>query len=84
MSVLSDGTFDGQDAKVVQEAGTKNIYYGGFLAPDGNGHGHVKAQGGMLGESIVYWRKPESEGGQVVIDNFASTEALSDHFSSLW
>lgn len=84
MSVLSDGKFDGQDAKVIQEAGATNIYYGGLLTPDGIGHGHVKAQGGVYGESIVYWRKPDSEGGQVVIDNFASSEALSDHFSSLW
>lgn len=76
--------FDGKEAKVVREAGTINIFYGGSFTPDGYGHGHVKAQGGALGESIVFWRLPESEGGGVVIDNFASAERLADHLSGLW
>lgn len=77
-------TFDGQEAKVEQEAGTINIFYGGAFKPDGEGHGHVKAQGGAFGESIVFWRLPASEGGAVVIDNWASAERLADHFSDLW
>jgi len=35
----------------------------------GDGHGHVKAQGGPLGEFIVYWRLSKSEGSATVIDN---------------
>lgn len=77
-------TFDGQEAKVVQEAGTVNIYYGGHMTPDGYGHGHVKAQGGKYGENIVYWRLPDNEGGNVVIDNFASYERLADHISGYY
>ena len=46
--------FEGQSAKVVQEAGTINVFYGGSFTPDGTGHGHVKAQGGPFGESIVF------------------------------
>lgn len=52
--------FDGKEAKVVREAGTINIFYGGSFTSDGYGHGHVKAQGGAFGESIVYWRLPDS------------------------
>lgn len=76
--------FDGQQADVEQKAGELNIYYGGLLYPSGPGHGHVKAQGGALGESIVYWRLPDNEGGRVVIDNWASSERLADHMSGLW
>ena len=50
----------------------------------GDGHGHVKAQGDPLGEFIVYWRLPKSEGSATVIDNWASSERLSDHMSGLW
>jgi hypothetical protein len=76
--------FDDKEAKVVREAGTINIFYGGSFTPDGYGHGHVKAQGGAFGESIVYWRLPDSEGGTVVIDNWASSERLADHLSGLY
>ena len=61
--------FDGKEAKVVREAGTINIFYGGSFTPDGYGHGHVKAQGGAFGESIVYWRLPANVGGQVIVNN---------------
>lgn len=37
-----------------------------------------------FGESIVFWRLPESEGDPIVIDNWASTERLADHLSGLW
>ena len=77
-------SFDGKDAKVVREAGTINIFYGGTFFPDGTGHGHVKAQGGAFGESIVFCRLPESEGGRIAIDNWASSESLSDHLSGLY
>ena len=40
-----------------------------MFKPDGPGHGHVRVTGGPLGENIVYWRLPESEGGQVIVDN---------------
>ncbi len=50
----------------------------------GDGHGYVKARGGSLGDFIVCWRLPESEGGATVIDNWASSERLSDHTSDLW
>lgn len=61
--------FDGKEAKVERSGGTINVYYGGAFTPDGHGHGHVKATGGPLGENIVYWRLPESEGGQVIVSN---------------
>ena len=76
--------FDGQDAKVERSAGTINVYYGGFMSPDGRGHGHVKATGGMLGENIVYWRLPESEGGRVIVSNSFDEKYgndLSEHLS---
>lgn len=77
--------FDGKEARVEREAGTINVYYGGSRGNvPGDGHGHVKAQGGAFGESIVFWRLPESEGGTVVIDNWASAEKLADHLSGLW
>lgn len=76
--------FDGKEAVIENEPGTINIYYGGMFTPDGLGHGHVKAQGGPFGESIVFWRLPDSEGGQIVIDNWASQEMLSNHLSGLW
>ncbi|XMB33791.1 hypothetical protein QQ965_03560 [Candidatus Saccharibacteria bacterium oral taxon 955] len=47
-----------------------NIYYGGKYGNiPGDGHGHVKATGGPLGENIVYWRLPDSEGGAVIVSN---------------
>jgi len=63
------GWFDGREALVQRSGGMINVYYGGSLKPDGTGHGHVKATGGPLGENIVYWRLPEDEGGEVIIDN---------------
>ena len=56
----------------------------GLAISPGDGHGHVKAQGGPPSEFIVYWRLPESEGGAIVIDNWTSSERLSDHMSGLW
>lgn len=77
--------FDGYEAVVVREPGTINVYYGGRgCVPDGEGHGHVKAQGGVFGESIVYWRLPECEGGKVVIDNFEGIGRISDHLTGNW
>lgn len=76
--------FDNYPATVVHEPGTINVYYGGVFRPGGDGHGHVKAQGGTFAENIVYWRLPLSEGGTVVIDNWASTERLADHMSGLY
>lgn len=76
--------FDGQEAKVVREPGTTNVYYGGSFTPDGPGHGHVKATGGSLGENIVYWRLPASEGGQVIVSNSWDTmygNDLSEHLT---
>lgn len=61
--------FQGREAKVNRSPGKVEVYYGGFLSPDGIGHGHVKATGGPLGENIVYWRLPEDEGGKVIVDN---------------
>lgn len=29
----------------------------------------MKATGGPMGENIVYWRLPESEGGRVIVSN---------------
>ena len=47
-----------------------NIYYGGKYGNiPSDGHGHVKATGGPLGENIVYWRLPDSEGGAVIVSN---------------
>ena len=53
----------------------------------GDGHGHVKAQGGPLGEfssSTGDCLRAESEGGATIIDNWASSERLSNHMSGLW
>lgn len=58
------GWFDGKPAKIRRSGGTTEIFYGGAWGnTPGDGHGHVKAQGGSLGDFIVYWRLPESEGG---------------------
>ncbi len=76
--------FDGKEAKVERSDGTINVFYGGFFTPDGPGHGHVKATGGPLGENIVYWRLPDSEGGQVIVSNSWDTmygNDLGNHLS---
>ena len=49
--------FDGYPAVVHRSGGQINVYYGGrFGNIPGDGHGHVRATGGPLGENIVYWR----------------------------
>ena len=43
-----------------------------------------KPPGGPLGENIVYWRLPESEGGQVIVNNAWETmngNDLRDHLT---
>ena len=64
-----------------------NFYYGGrFSNIPGDSHGHVRATGGPFGENIVYWRLPESEGGQVIVDNSWGTmngNDLRDHLTGL-
>ena len=77
--------FDGYPAVVHRSGGQINVYYGGrFGNIPGDGHGHVRATGGPLGENIVYWRLPESEGGQVIVDNSWGTmngNDLRDHLT---
>ena len=77
---MSDGTFEGYPIKVVYgNTGRKDrfeFYYGGFLEPDGFGHGHVVSNDG---ENIHYWRLPDDEGGYVKIDELFSFEKLSSH-----
>ena len=77
--------FDGQPAIVHRSGGQINVYYGGrFGNILGDGHGHVRATGGPLGENIVYWRLPESEGGQVIVDNswgIMNGNDLRDHLT---
>ena len=77
--------FNGQPAIVHRPGGQINVYYGGrFGNIPGDSHGHVRATGGPLGENIVYWRLPESEGGQVIIDNSWGTmngNDLRDHLT---
>ena len=76
--------FDGQPAIVHRSEGMINVYYSGAFTPDGHGHGHVKATGGPLGKNIVYWRLPESEGGQVIVDNswgIMNGNDLRDHLT---
>lgn len=78
--------FDGKPAKVIRNPGEVQVFYGGFLEPDGIGHGHVRATGGSMGENIVYWRLPESEGGREVISNawdvpFGHGNDLRSHLS---
>lgn len=73
-----------QPAIVHRSGGQINVYYGGRFKPDGPGHGHVRVTGGPLGENIVYWRLPESEGGQVIVDNAWETmngNDLRDHLT---
>ena len=71
--------FDGEDAKVVRSPGETNVYYGRFVAPDGPGHGHVKATGGPDGENIVYWRRLSvAKGGQVIVSNSWDTKYGND------
>jgi hypothetical protein cdivTM_09441 len=72
--------FDGQPAIVYMSGGQISAYYGGI----GPGHGHVKATGGPLGKNTVYWRLPESKGGQVIVDNSWETmngNDLRDHLT---
>ncbi|WP_327313344.1 hypothetical protein [Streptomyces sp. NBC_01235] len=77
--------FDGKEARVDRSGGTINVYYGGaFGNIPGDGHGHVKATGGPLGENIVYWRLPQSEGGDVIVSNSWDTKYgndLSEHLT---
>jgi len=77
---MSDGTFNGYPIKVVYGNTGRNdrfeFYYGGFLEPDGFGHGHVVSNDG---ENIHYWRLPDDEGGYVKIDELFSFEKLSSH-----
>ena len=64
------GWFDGKEVRIQRSGGMISIYYGGKYGNiPGDGHGHVKATGGPLGESIVYWRLPDSEGGAVIVSN---------------
>lgn len=64
------GRFDGRSATVYRSPGTTNVIYGGRNGNvPGDGHGHVKATGGPTGESVVFWRLPEDEGGQTIVDN---------------
>lgn len=78
--------FDGNEAKVELSGDTINVYYGGRRGDAlGDGHGHVEAVDGPLGESIVYWRLPANVGGQVIVNNPADimygtnlSEYLSD------
>lgn len=77
--------FNGQPAIVHRPGGQINVYYGGrFGNIPGDGHGHVRTTGGPLGENIVCWRLPESEGGQVIVDNAWETmngNDLRDHLT---
>lgn len=78
--------FDGNEAEVERSEGATNVYYGGRRGDAlGDGHGHVEAVDGPLGESIVYWRLPANVGGQVIVNNPADimygtnlSEYLSD------
>ena len=64
------GWFDRKEARIQRSGGMVNIYYGGKYGNiPGDGHGHVKATGGPLGENIVYWRLPDSERGAVIVSN---------------
>ncbi|KTS65287.1 hypothetical protein NS206_04920 [Microbacterium testaceum] len=78
--MFGDGTFEGQEIKVVYGATGRRdrfeFFYGGFLSPDGPGHGHVVSNDG---ENIHFWRLPSSEGGRVVIDDTFSFERLNSH-----
>lgn len=58
---------DGLPAKIVRADGMVDIYYGGALAPDGHGHGHVKKEE-RFGANILYWRLPACEGGRVIVN----------------
>ena len=77
--------FDGQPAIVHRSGGMINVYCGSrFGNIPGDSHGHIKAAGGPLGKNIVYWRLPESEGGQVIVDNSWGTmngNDLRDHLT---
>ncbi|WP_367133234.1 hypothetical protein [Saccharothrix sp. HUAS TT1] len=68
----ANGTFEGHHALIESGYTTDgqakvDIYYGGRGGPLGKGHGHlVKLRDG---DSVVYWRLPQSEGGRVITDN---------------
>jgi hypothetical protein len=72
--------FEGKEIKVITGAkgirGRFEFFYGGAMHADGPGHGHVVCNDG---ETINYWRKPNHEGGQVIIDDNWSTEKLARH-----
>ena len=76
----ASGRFEGKEIKVITGAtgrsGRFEFFYGGIMSADGPGHGHVVCNDG---ESINFWRKPSSEGGQTVIDDNRSSERLSGH-----
>ena len=56
------------------------FYYGGlFVVPDGRGHGHVVRNDG---ETINFWRLPDSEGGRIIVDNGIGSDYLTDY--GLW
>lgn len=72
--------FEGKEIKVVTGATGRRerfeFYYGGLFTPDGVGHGHVVCNDG---ETINFWRKPNHEGGETVIDDSWSSEKLANH-----
>jgi len=78
--LFGEELFEGKQIKVVfGNTGRRDrleFYYGGMFAPDGYGHGHVVSNDGV---NIHYWRLPDDEGGQVVIDDRLSFELLSTH-----
>ena len=84
------GWFDGKEARIQRSGGMINVYYGGrFGNIPGDSHGHVKATGGPLGENIVFWRLPDSEGGHVLVDNKftimnGNDLRLRDHLTGLF
>lgn len=72
--------FEGKDIKVVVGSTGRRerleFYYGGWMYPDGPGHGHVVCNDG---ETINYWRLPSHEGGRTLIDDRMSTEKFASH-----
>ena len=62
----ANGEFDGYEAKVntSDDSRRMDIYYGGDGSPDGAGHGHVA----VVNDQVQFWREPENDGGEVLID----------------
>lgn len=72
--VTSNGTIDGQPAKVVYDSGRRqtHIYWGGVGKPDGPGHNHATVQDSNP-DAFHFMR----QGGRVVVNQSYNPQSKS-------